>query len=155
MRRIDWPYFASWAALLAVCGVVYGSLLYSLAYADDPPPSTTLQSCRGPLPSLSLRDNAQDGCVSFDVGATDPDDPDHLAKGGKNTYRHVYFVSGDAACVGTLDKGGRLDSGRDCSADDEPSGQCAFIAQGYELFAVTDGSCSQHGVTPCEGFFCK
>ena len=135
--------------------VLYGWLALSLAWADDPPPSTSLLLCRGPLPSLSLRGNAQDGCVSFDVGATEPERPDHLAKGGRNTYRHLYFVEGDPACVGTLDGEGRLDSGRDCSRDDLPSGQCAFIARGYEVYAVTDGACSQHGVGACSGPLCK
>ena len=121
------------------------------AWADEPPPSTNLLSCRGPIPSLSLRGNAQDGCVTFDVGSIDADEPDHLDKLDRTAFRHFYFIHGDAACLGT---GSPMTSGRDCSVDDLPSGQCAYVAPNFDVYAVTGGSCSQHGVPLCDGPFC-
>ena len=130
----------------------------ALDLEDAAPPATTLKVCRGPLPSLSVRDSAQDGCVSFVVNATDPTAADYLSQGGDNDARHVYGVSGDPACVGTLPerKRGPLDSGRDCIPPGSGDGvQCAYIAQGYALGAVTGQSCSQAGVGACSGPFCR
>ena len=118
---------------------------------DAAPPSTTLKVCRGDLPSLSVLGNADVGCLTYEVGSTDAAHPDLLSHDDADTFRHVYRVSGDPACVGT---GKPLGSGRDCTVDSAPEGQCAYIAQGYGVYAVTGGSCSQHGVGLCSGPFC-
>ena len=147
------------SAVLLLVVAVATMLLPADACADDDPPATQLEVCRGPLPSLSLWHNAQDGCVRFVVTATNPAAADYLSQGGDNTARHVYVLEGDPACVGTLlaRGAGALASGRDCvpSGNDVPDPvQCAYIAQGYALGAVTGASCSQAGVEPCTGPFC-
>ena len=43
--------------------------------------------------------------------------------------------------------------GRECNASTQDS-QCAYIAQGYSILAVTGQSCSQAGVPLCQGPFC-
>ena len=146
-------------AILAIVVLFFLSAVLQKTFADDEPPATTLEVCRGPLPSLSLWHNAQDGCVRFVVNATEADHADFLSRGGDNTARHVYVLEGDPACVGTLDvrHAGRLHSGRDCvpSGNGTPDPiQCAYIAQGYALGAITGASCSQAGVEPCAGPFC-
>ena len=119
---------------------------------DAAPPSTTVKVCRGALPSTSLIGNADaGGCITYDVGAVDRSAPDLLNSNDDDTFRHVYWLSGDPACVGT---GKPLTSGRDCSRD-SPDGQCAYIAEGYALYAVTGGSCSEAGVGLCSGPFCR
>lgn len=123
----------------------------ALALNDAAPPSTTLKVCRGDLPSQSVLGSADVGCLTYEVGSTDAAHPDLLSHDDADTFRHVYRVSGDPACVGT---GKPLGSGRDCTVDSAPEGQCAYIAEGYGVYAVTGGSCSQHGVGLCSGPFC-
>lgn len=125
------------------------------SFVSDPqPPSTTLKVCRGTLPSTSVLGNADadPGCLTYEVGATDRRTPDLLSHDDADTFRHVYWQSGDPACVGT---GKPLGSGRDCSVDSRPEGQCAYVAEGYALYAVTGGSCSEAGVGLCSGPFCQ
>ena len=121
---------------------------------DAQPPSTTLKVCRGDLPATSVLGNADasPGCLTYEVGATDRNAPDVLAHNDDDTFRHVYWQAGDPACVGT---GKPLASGRDCNADSRPEGQCAYVAQGYELTATTGGSCSEAGVGLCQGLWCR
>ena len=130
--------------LLVACGAVWG---------DDDPPATKMTMCRGALPSLSLRADAQDGCVIFTVTATDPMRPDYLSKGGDDTFRHVYWEDGDPMCIGTLQET-HLAAGRDCDADSLHDA-CAYIGRGWRVYAITGQSCSQAGVEPCLGGFCK
>ena len=121
------------------------------ALNDAAPPETRVNVCAGALPSTSLVGNADaGGCRLRDVSSTDPAAPDYLGHDNDDTFRHVYFVSGDAACIGT---GTPLGSGRDCG----PGGpeQCAYISEGYAVYAVTGGSCGEHGVGLCSGPFCR
>ena len=118
---------------------------------DAAPPSTTLMVCRGNLPSLSVRSASNGGCVSYEVSSTDRSAPDLLNRNDDDQFRHVYWMGGDPACVGT---GKPIASGRDCAASD-PDGQCAYVSEGYSIFALTGGSCSEHGVGLCEGPFCR
>ena len=133
--------------------------------ADDAP-STRLKVCSGPLPSLSLRDNAEGGChdytVSYPHGVHDDPGflPDYLNNRDDDTFRHVYFEGGSPACVFTGKRltrtAGRIsnvDGGRDCNAGGPQ--QCAYIAQGYQIYAVTGKSCSEAGVPICGGLFCR
>ena len=133
--------------------------------ADDAP-STRLKVCSGPLPSLSLRDNAEGGChdytVSYPHGVHDEPGflPDYLNSRDDDTFRHVYFEGGSPACVFTGKRltrsAGRIsnvDGGRDCNAGGPQ--QCAYIAQGYQIYAVTGKSCSEAGVPICGGLFCR
>ena len=142
--------------ILAIAGFVLGWVLFlvgTAVKADDSPPSTRLEVCRGSLPSLSVEHSAQYGCVPYTVTSIDPANPDHLVKNDDwNNFRHVYFKGGDPACVGTL-KNGRLDSGRD--ADVGGDSQVAYIVEGFGLYAVTGGSCSEHKVPQCGGPFCR
>ena len=118
---------------------------------DAAPPETRVNVCAGALPSTSIIGNADaGGCRLYDVSSTDPAAPDYLGHSNDDTFRHVYFVSGDAACIGT---GKPLGSGRDCG----PGGpeQCAYISEGYAVYGVTGGSCGEHGVSLCGGPFCR
>ena len=117
---------------------------------DSEPPSTTLMVCRGNLPSLSVRSASNGGCVNYDVSATDKAKPDLLNQDDDDQFRHVYWMSGDPACVGT---GKPIGSGRDCTSD-SPDGQCAYISEGFSIFAVTGSSCSEAGIGLCQGPFC-
>ena len=118
---------------------------------DSAPPSTTLKVCRGDLPSQSVLGSADAGCLTYEVGSTDRAHPDLLAHNDDDTFRHVYRISGDPACVGT---GKPLGSGRDCTIDSAPEGQCAYVAEGFAIYAVTGGSCSENGIALCSGPFC-
>ena len=118
---------------------------------DSEPPSTRLLVCGGSLPATSLRDNADgSGCHVYDVGSTDRRAPDLLNRNDDDEFRHVYYESGDPACVGT---GKPVESGRDCGPG-EPQ-QCAYISEGFSIYAVTGGSCSQHTIGLCTGPFCR
>ena len=119
---------------------------------DAAPPQTTLKVCEGTLPATSLLGHHDAPCPTFVVSAQDAGAPDYWGHAADDTFRHVYRVSGDPACVGT---GKPLGSGRDCTVDSAPEGQCAYIAQGYGIYAVTGGSCSEKGVPLCGGLFCK
>lgn len=120
---------------------------------DATPPSTVVQVCSGPLPSLSLIGTAQNGCTLYTISSTDRQKPDYLDTDDWNTFRHVYYVSGDPACIGT---GKPLGSGRDCGPNQHlvHQGQSAYIAQGWALYGVTGGSCSEYDVPLCQGPFC-
>ena len=133
---------------------------------DDAAPSTTLEVCAGPLPSLSVRDNAEDGCqtytVSYSQGVHAAPDflPDYLSSKDDDTFRHVYFIAGSPACVFTGSKrtphAGRIsdvDGGRDCNSGGPE--QCAYVSEGYRIYAVTGKSCSEAGVPICGGPFCR
>ena len=119
---------------------------------DAAPPSTSLLICEGTLPSTSLADHHDAPCHPFTVSATDRHRPDYLGSNADDTFRHVYFRSGDPACVGT---GLPLTSGRDCTAGLGNDGQCGYISQGFHIYAVTGQSCSEAGVGLCEGPFCR
>ena len=119
---------------------------------DAQPPSTDLEICGGDLPSQSVRGSHDAPCHTYSVGATDKAAPDYLGHNNDDEFRHVYYLGGDPACVGT---GPPIGSGRDCNAGEGDDGQCAYIAQGYHIYALTGGSCSQHGVPLCSGLFCR
>ena len=120
------------------------------ALEDDAPPSTTIKACRGPLPSLSTEHGAQDGCVTYVVSATSKAAPDYLSQGDDNTFRHFYHDGGAPACLGTGTKAA-WGGGRDLNAQQD----AAYIAQGYHVYAITGGSCSEAGVGLCVGPFCR
>ena len=124
--------------------------------ADDDPPKTSISICGGGLPSLSLRDAAQDGCKSYDITATDPEHPDYL-EFDQTAFRHIYYVSGDPACVGTgsYPLKGKFDSGRDITTDPAESPQKAYVAWGFAVYGITGKSCSEAGVSMCQGGFCR
>lgn len=139
------------------------------ARADDDPPSTKLRICTGTLPATSLLSDHDGACHDYTVSAQGRLAADLLNHDDDDTFRHVYFRSGDPACVFTASirypnpdqpswARTRVESniagGRDCSAS-TPDGQCSYIAQGYAILAVTGGSCSQHGIPLCTGLFCR
>ena len=119
---------------------------------DAAPPQTTVKVCEGTLPATSLLGHHDAPCPTFVISAQDAAAPDYLGHAADDTFRHVYRISGDPACVGT---GKPLGSGRDCTVDSAPEGQCAYIAQGFGIYAVTGGSCSEKGVPLCGGIFCR
>ena len=119
---------------------------------DAEPPSTTLKICGGDLPSQSVLGSHDAPCYTYDLGATDTAAPDYLGHANDDEFKHVYYVSGDPACVGT---GPPIGSGRDCNADSGPDGQCGYFAEGFHVYGLTGGSCSQHGVGLCSGPFCR
>ena len=123
------------------------------AYVGDAaPPSTTVKVCEGTLPATSVLGHHDAPCPTFVISAQDAGAPDYLGHAADDTFRHVYRISGDPACVGT---GKPLGSGRDCTVDSAPEGQCAYIAEGFAIYAVTGGSCSEHGVPLCGGLLCR
>ena len=119
---------------------------------DAEPPSTTLKVCGGTLPSTSVLGDHDAPCHTYEVSSTDPGAPDLLNSDDDDEFRHVYWMAGDPACVGT---GKPLASGRDCGPDDGAAGQCAYISEGFAIYALTGASCSQHGVGLCSGPFCR
>ena len=158
---LPWVFGVVLAVLLAI-GILIGMGLKA-AFADDDPPSTDLYVCSGTLPATSLRDNHDAPCYPYTVSSTDADHPGYLGHNNDDTFRHVYHEGGDPACIFTgtyhratghsvfhvTEQGG----GRECSAG-TPDGQCAYIAEGWAIFAVTGGSCSQHGIPICTGTLC-
>ena len=89
---------------------------------------------------------------------------DAVQVGGESADFRWFFHAGEAvqgpnptACVFTADRGadGRLTNiggGRNCGGG--PSEQCAYIAEGYHVFAVSGLSCTALGVPLCGGLFC-
>ena len=141
------------AFALVGCGYTAPSPFKGVVELGDNAPSTTLEVCGGSLPSTSVRGNADgSGCHEYEVGSTDRANPDLLNRNDDDEFRHVYFRSGDMACVGT---GKPVGSGRDCGAGDGDEGQCAFISEGFAVYAVTGGSCSEHAIGECSGPFCR
>ena len=132
--------------LLALAGFV------ATAWADDDPPRTTVLVCTGGLPSLSLRDAAQNGCHSVDISATEVDTADAVSYEAQ-AYTHIYRVAGDPACLFTRDHPphGPAGGGRDCRPEDT---QCAYISWGWQIYGVTGQSCMEAGVPECTGPFC-
>ena len=160
-RWIKWVGTGAAIAVLA--------LLAWNAWASAPPPTTTLKVCTGTLPVTSLLSNHDGGCHTYDVSATEKLAADLLNHGDDDTFRHVYYRGGDPACVFTArisypnpDEPSwartRIESdvsgGRECNAHTR-DGQCAYIAQGYSILAVTGQSCSEAGVPLCTGPFCR
>ena len=131
--------------------------------ADDSPPQTEVRICGGTLPITSLESNHDAPCYSYTISSTDKDHPGFLNHNDDDTFRHVYFKGGDPACIFTAsyhratghsvfyvtDQGG----GRECNAN-TPDSQCAYIAQGWAIFGVSGGSCSQHDIPICTGPLC-
>ena len=145
MKRWAEVSFLFWcAALVLMLVVVHG------VGADDSPPKTTLTVCSGGLPSLSVRDNAQGGCHSVDVTATDVESADKILY-EPQSFSHVYMSGGDPCCIFTGTRNAP-DGGRDCRPEDS---QCAYIAEGYVTWAVTGKSCQELGVPECGGLFCR
>ena len=121
------------------------------AIGDAAPPSTRIMICGGSLPATSVRDNADgSGCHIYDVGSTDRANPDLLNRNDDDEFRHGYYISGDPACVGT---GKPVQSGRDCGPGEAE--QCLYVAEGFSIYAVSGGSCSEHAIGLCEGIFCR
>ena len=132
-------------------------------WADGDPPATQVRICTGTLPATSLLSNHDAACHDYTIASTDTRHAGYLAHNDDDTFRHVYFRGGDPACIFTgqyhhataasvfyvTDQGG----GRDCNAG-TPDGQCAYIAEGWAIFAVTGQSCSQADVPVCTGPFC-
>ena len=135
-----------WLAFMLAIGVGIGGS----AFADDDPPKTTLTICDGGLPSTSLLGSAQGGCHSVDVTGVEVEHAPQIAY-QPQSFMHVYRDAGDPACVFTRDSRGNPGGGRDCRPEDH---QCAFIAMGWHVFAVTGQSCLQAGVAQCTGPFC-
>lgn len=72
-------------------------------------------------------------------------------------WRHVYWQSGPAACVFTarMDEDGHLREvagGRDCGPNDAGA-RCAFIEQGYPVFAASGRTCTGWRIGGC-GLVC-
>ena len=70
-------------------------------------------------------------------------------------WRHVYWESGPQACVFTarMDESHHLTEiggGRECGPD-RGAGRCAFIGQGYTVFAASGGACPAFRVAGCSG----
>ena len=148
------------AILVAVAVMAIG---LGLTVADDSPPQTEVRICGGTLWITSLESNHDAPCYSYTISSTDKDHPGYLSHSSDDQFRHVYFKGGDPACIFTGDyhraTGHSVfhvtdqDGGRECNAS-TPDGQCAAIAPGYAIFAVTGGSCSQHDIHWCEGGLC-
>ena len=149
--------FLAWA--LGCVLVLFLAGLGVKLFADDDPPHTHLQICDGNLPSLSLHSASNEGCWDVTVNATDPARPDYLNREDDASFRHVYHVEGDQACVFTANPDGShgavkdVSGGRDCSGGGYS--QCSYIAEGWHVYAVTGKSCSEAGVPLCGGLFCK
>ena len=89
---------------------------------------------------------------------------DAVQVGGESLDFRWFFHAGEAvsssgnptACVFTARKvGGRLvdvGGGRNCGGG--PAEQCAYIAEGYHVWAVSGLSCTALGVPLCSGPFC-
>ena len=124
-------------------------------YADDDPPKTKARICDGPLPSLSLDGSAEDGCYGYDITATGLEHPDYLTHEDDGTFRHVYFNSGDPACIFTADPHGNgvkhVSGGRDINPDE----RVAYIAEGWHIYGISGKSCSEAGIPLCSGLFCR
>ena len=151
-----YPFLLVWAA-----AVIAALAFVAEAFADDAPPQTEVRICGGTLPATSLLSNHDAPCYEYTITATDRAHPGLLNHNTDDEFRHVYYLGGDPACIFTADyhheTGGFLvdhqDGGRDCNAS-TPNGQCAYIAQGYAIFAVTGQSCSQASVPICTGLYC-
>lgn len=153
-----------WALVAGVVILLVWALAVTDGFADDDPPQTDVRICGGTLPVTSLESNHDAPCYAYTVSATDPDHPGYLSHNSDDQFRHVYFRGGDPACIFTGDyhratghgvfhvtgQGG----GRDCNAS-TPDGQCAYIAEGWAIFAISGRSCSQAGVPICQGAFCR
>ena len=137
-------------------------------FADDSPPQTEVRICDGTLPATSLLSNHDASCFDYTVAATGKLAADLLNHDDDDTFRHVYFRGGDPACIFTArvrypnpdDPSwartrvlSDIAGGRECN-EHTPNGQCAYIAPGYSILAVTGQSCSQAGVPICTGPFC-
>ena len=154
--------------LYGVLGISVGVLVLAAfmlaanAHDEDAPPSTSLLVCGGTLPVSSLRSNHDAPCYSYDIGATEIQEGDYLGHRTDDEFRHVYFQRGDPACIFTARRGSNPEGavwlhdvagGRDCNAS-TPDGQCAYIAEGWAVYGVTGGSCSEAGVPICTGIYC-
>ena len=152
LPRWLWP--LAIAAVLIVLAVVAQAVL-----ADDDPPQTGVVVYNGPLPGESLPSNHANA-HHYAVTATDKARGDLLNHNDDDTFRHVWYAGGDPACiytanlrVGSGDVYG-ISGGRDCH-EHTPSGQCAYISEGWTIFAITGQSCSEAGVPLCTGPFCR
>ena len=166
LERATWKHRAKWVAIAVV---VVGALALAVqAVADDDPPKTSLTVCTGTLPATSLLSDHDGACYDYDVSATEKLSADLLNHEDDDTFRHVYWREGDPACVFTArvrypnpDQPSwartrllsDVSGGRECNRQTR-DGQCAYIAQGYSILAVTGASCSQAGVPLCGGPFC-
>ena len=141
----------------AVLGLIVLAASGARAHDEDAPPSTSVLVCGGTLPVSSLRSNHDAPCYSYDIGATEKADADYLGHRTDDEFRHVYYQSGDPSCVFTAGRSGErlvdIAGGRDCNAD-TPDSQCAYIAEGWAIYGVTGGSCSEAGVPICTGIYC-
>ena len=76
---------------------------------------------------------------------------------GPGNYRWYRFVSGPQLCIFTADsRDGRLvnmGGGRNCPKDGADN-QCGFIWMGYHVYAAAGRSCSQYGISACDGIGC-
>ena len=153
---------------LLLAGVMLGFIAHTVM-ADDSPPQTEVRICDGTLPATSLESNHDASCYGYTINATEKLAADVLNHNDNDTFRHVYYKSGDPACVFTGNVHytnpddpswarhralSNIAGGRDCNAG-TPDGQCAYIAQGYTILATTGGSCSQVDVPICQGLFCR
>ena len=157
-RDINHPLYA----LLGFLAILV-LLLSSPLWADDDPPQTEVRICGGTLPATSLLSNHDAPCYNYTITATDIAHPGYLSHRSDDQFRHVYWKGGDPACIYTgdyhratghsvfyvTDQAG----GRNCR-DSTNDGQCAYIATGYAIFAVTGQGCSQAGVPICTGPLC-
>ena len=137
---------------LGICLLLIIGLM--VAYADEPPPQTTIKVCGGPLPSLSLDGGAESGCLDIHINETDPTHPQYIGH-CQTCFRHIYYEAGDDACVGTgpYPIHGRFGSGRDLNRNDTQ--HVAYIAEGWAVFGVTGQGCDEAGIGNCHGDFCR
>ena len=165
-----WLYHArQWGKGIVIALLAVACLLIAWhVAASAPPPQTTLKVCTGTLPATSLLSNHDGSCHTYDVSATEKLAADLLNHEDDDTFRHVYYRGGDPACVFTArisypnpDEPSwartriehDVSGGRECNAH-TPDGQCAYIATGYSILAITGASCSEAGVPLCGGPFC-
>ena len=147
-------FFASIAILIAIWLAANG---LTQAFADDDPPQTAINICSGGLPSLSTEGSAQDGCHIDAVTAVHPAHAPRIAYFAQS-FSHYYWHEGDQACIFTRDgpghDHGRPGSGRDCRPGTTDQ-QCAYIGEGWPVFAITGQSCTEAGIPLCGGLWCE
>lgn len=129
-----------------------------LVAQDDPDEPTVVRYCGGALPN-----DCGTGVGRATIPAGEGVDDAVAIDGFPDLFRHVFWVSGPQCCVFTArrvyeDGGSRLvdvGGGRDCGPQITAGEACAYIATGFEVYAVSGRSCTGFGIVPCTGPFCR
>ena len=138
-------------AIIVTSVMTLGFLASNACAAQDEPDPVRLRITYGSLPSL---------VSGTDHAVIQPTETLHDAKYvGSNidgTFRH-YYLEGGVGCLFTGNPDGAggvkdVGGGRSCTVVGE---SCAYISEGYHVYALSGETCSAYGVGECQGPFCR